>query len=605
MIYSLLGAIRFVMSLARKVKASCRAGFATQASHLANERKKDGMSIFSLVIKVFAAILVLAFPLVSYANPVLFYTDIISGPNAGGKDNAGVFVRLYGKGFGASRGTSTVTVGGGAVSGYQLWTDTEISIQLGANAKTGSIVVNGGTGQSNALPFTVRSGRIFFVDVNSPSNPGSGTFSDPWRSPKSFYDSAAAGDTVYLRAGTYSGTYGYPNGSANLVMRHGTGSGYTAAGTQSMPIAWLGYPGETALFSAPGPTGNTSNIRGWPGDAVDKAPDWTVIGNLSFLAYNGCISAGGTNSAAHGWRIVGNKCEGLTRTSQLQSGTIVPGGNYAKVLGNVIHGGRTGDKLDHAIYSMSCSTDIEIAWNHIYDNNFATGPLISVNYEGTRCADGQYAGVASIHDNLVDATNYPCRCVYAYDQSFNYGDPVTPVTRVFNNVFISCGGPGDAGALVMRNGAMEAYNNTFYDTRTYCLVIAGPTPRVAYLNFKNNICHMRSSAIAYTSYESDAPVHDAEKNIYYGRGNYVGGWDTSPINAEPRFLNAAGANFHLSAGSPAINAGSTAIGTYVARDKDGNLRSRSTSDIGAYLFNSLNSSVQDAPLDSPQNLRFR
>jgi len=545
-----------------------------------------------------AAVMLLAFPLISYAKPVLFYTDIISGPNTGGKDNAGVFVRAYGKGFGASRGASTVTIGGGLASGYQVWSDTEISFQLGSNARTGSIVVNSTTGQSNPLPFTVRAGRIFFVNINSPSNPGSGTFSDPWRSPKSFYDSAAAGDTVYIRAGTYSGTYGYPNGSANLMMRHGTGSGYTAAGTQSMPIAWLGYPGETALFSAPGPTGNTANIRGWLGDSVDKAPDWTVIGNLSFLAYNGCISAGGTSSAAHGWRIVGNKCEGLTRTSQLQTGTIVPGGNYSKVLGNVIHGGRTGDKLDHAIYSMSCSTDVEIAWNHVYDNNFAAGPLISVNYESNRCATGQYAGVASIHDNIIDATNYPSRCVYAYDQSFNYGDPVTPVTKVYNNIFISCGGPGADGALVMRNGAMEAYNNTFYNTRTYCLEISGPTVRIAYLNFKNNICHMSSSATSYTRYESDAPVRDAERNMYYGLGDYSGSMDVDPINADPGYVNAPGGNFRLSTGSPAIESGSTAIGAYVTRDKDGNVRSRSTADIGAYLFNS---SVPNPP----QNLRFR
>ena len=73
----------------------------------------------------------------------------------------------------------------------------------------------------------------------------------------------------------------------------------------------------------------------------------------------------------------------------------------------------------------------------------------------------------------------------------------------------------------MRNGGMEAYNNTFYDTRTYCLEISGPTPRVAYLNFKNNICHMSPSATSYTRYESDAPVSDAERNIYYGLGSYV------------------------------------------------------------------------------------
>ena len=150
----------------------------------------------------------------------------------------------------------------------------------------------------------------------------------------------------------------------------------------------------------------------------------------------------------------------------------------------------------------------------------------------------------------------------------------------------------------MRNGAMEAYNNTFYGTRTYCLEISGPTVRIAYLNFKNNICHMAGTATSYTRYESDAPVHDAEKNIYYGLGNYSGSMDASPINADPRFVNAAGGNFRLSSDSPAIQAGATTIGTYIVRDKDGNMRSKATADIGAYLFNS---SVPNPP----QNLRFK
>ncbi len=71
---------------------------------------------------------------------------------------------VWGKGFGSTQGSSTVTVGGRAVAGYPVWTDGKITFQLGSAAQTGSIVVNvAGVGATNGLPFTVRSGDIFFV----------------------------------------------------------------------------------------------------------------------------------------------------------------------------------------------------------------------------------------------------------------------------------------------------------------------------------------------------------------------------------------------------------------------------------------------------------
>src|SRR5689334_17437612 len=89
------------------------------------------------------------------ATPVVFYTDLESGPNAGGENNRGAFVTLYGNHFGSSRGNSTITVGGGPVAAYPIWSDTKITFQLGPLAATGKIVatVNGQT--STGVPFTV------------------------------------------------------------------------------------------------------------------------------------------------------------------------------------------------------------------------------------------------------------------------------------------------------------------------------------------------------------------------------------------------------------------------------------------------------------------
>src|SRR5947209_15917801 len=118
-------------------------------------------------VNIFLIVLLFLTPAVFFgqsAPPSLFFSDLESGPNTGGQNNNGVWVTIWGKGFGATQGTSTVTVGGGAVASYPLWSDGKIIFQLGAAAKTGSIIVNvPGIGASNGLPFTVRPGNVFFV----------------------------------------------------------------------------------------------------------------------------------------------------------------------------------------------------------------------------------------------------------------------------------------------------------------------------------------------------------------------------------------------------------------------------------------------------------
>src|SRR5438309_11993007 len=74
-------------------------------------------------------------------QPRIFFSDLESGPNIGGQKNLGVWVTIWGKGFGAERGASTVTIGGGAAAEYPIWGDSKITFQLGRAAKTGDIVV--------------------------------------------------------------------------------------------------------------------------------------------------------------------------------------------------------------------------------------------------------------------------------------------------------------------------------------------------------------------------------------------------------------------------------------------------------------------------------
>src|SRR5580698_7280895 len=92
-------------------------------------------------------------------SPILFYTDLTSGPKFGGQNNAGAFVTIYGRNFGGTRGSSSVTINGRSAGSYALWTDTKIAVQLGTGASTGNIVVTTPAGASNGSPFTVRPGH--------------------------------------------------------------------------------------------------------------------------------------------------------------------------------------------------------------------------------------------------------------------------------------------------------------------------------------------------------------------------------------------------------------------------------------------------------------
>ena len=121
----------------------------------------------------------------------LFFTDIESGLNTGGQDDLGAFISIWGEGFGATRGTSTVTIGGTEVARYVIWGQDNgiargldlIVVQPGSSVTSGSIVVTVNGQASNALPFTVRSGQIYFVIPGAlnadDANPG--TYAAPFK----------------------------------------------------------------------------------------------------------------------------------------------------------------------------------------------------------------------------------------------------------------------------------------------------------------------------------------------------------------------------------------------------------------------------------------
>jgi hypothetical protein len=109
------------------------------------------------------------------------------------------------------------------------------------------------------------------------------------------------------------------------------------------------------------------------------------------------------------------------------------------------------------------------------------------------------------------------------------------------------------------------------------------------VDFRNNIIYDVNDGDYFTAHDATEIVGNGthNNNIWYdgegGSGTPANApaWDTSPIETDPSFVS-AGSDFHLQAGSPAIDAGFDTSAT-VAKDLDGVSRTV-TLEIGVYEY---------------------
>ena len=531
-------------------------------------------------------LLFLLWPTLVFASPpVMFFSDLTSGPNTGGQDNKGVFVTVWGRNFGASQGASTVSVGGGLVDNYPEWSDTKVCFQLGANAATGDIILTTTEGTTNTLPFTVRAGNIYFI---TPTGTGNGDYATPM-SPSDYVTATQSEDgaTGYFRAGTYDGEYGHAGWQVIIMLE------LTNAGVSGAPNAFVGYPGEVALFKTK-PEGTTPDSSGFKYAANDtqNPTDYIVVAKLSFDTRLGAIEADSN------WRVVGNDIE--SGDSAMASGQITMGrywpatdsnyytSNNIKILGNSLHGGRSHTHLDHCIYPASGTNNLEIGWNHMYDNDWDNGVLISINMNEAYAKKLTSTGIY-IHDNLMDTTIYPSRKIGTFE--------LAPGSEIYyyNNVMVGTNG-GATGSVYGVSGNLYYYNNTSYDTGGpnmgsgydfYCVNIYDHNYCPESVTMFNNIIYTDSNTQYYIRNTATGLIIDQDYNQWYGIGDFASHSDSVTLgshsvdNQDPQFVSTS--DFHLQATSPARNAGTTVA--LVTKDYDGISRPQETNyAIGAYEY---------------------
>lgn len=514
--------------------------------------------------------------------PVLLYSDITSGVDNGwsaAEPNKGAVVTVWGRNLGNIRGSSYVTVGGvnltTAGDYAETWAEEKpipgiqkVTFWLKSEMPEGatSITVTVGGVTSNSLPFSVRNtGNLYFVDNTLGTN-GNGSYESPFNTPGTALATMTAGDTIYFKTGTYNQMYW--GGGENIWVRDTAPDGTAAA-----PITFTAYPNSTPLFDSR--TANNSSFH--TGMRFDSP--WYTVSKLKFNSY-----ASGVIGSAEGIRVVGNDVDG-GNVFRFGIGVITGARDDNKILGNAVHGGETGDPLDHAIYLSGCAPNVgnEVAYNWIYDNNFGYGPMIVVNHQDARCASNVRLASHYIHSNFIDCTNYPSRAIGLYHQSWDAGTDTAgepEPTYVYNNITYNCGNV-DQPVAYQNSAHGRWYNNTFYNSLSESissLSVSGT--RVVSAEIKNNIFHKTSPNGAY--YSEGAPSFTSSNNLYFGAGNGPVS-DANAVNADPLItVDAANATVTIASNSPANNAGDDTTLTTVIKDFFGNIR-QSIIDIGASL----------------------
>lgn len=507
--------------------------------------------------------------------PRISFTDLQSGPVTGGLNNQGSIITVYGFGFGASRGTSTVTIGGVAAANYLQWSDRKISFQPGSTTPTGKIVVNvAGSGSSNGVTFTVRAGQLHFVSTSG-TDSNSGAIASPWRTIAHAKNNSHAGDIIYVMNGVNEA--GLDNSSASVAIAQG--------GTAGAPIAIVVYPGATATIGSA--TGQSYGVR-----TTASAGNWVIAG----MVLRGSTSAlSATNSS--NWRIVGNDIS-CPNGSGSNACVDLGGSANTQLYGNLIHdSGSTSStdvKLYKAVSYSAGSNGADVGWNEIARVRACRAVQF---YSDTTALSN-----LKVHDNLI----HDVRC-----DAVNFGnvDPAAGAVKAYNNVIYRAGtGPAPGGVDASygcvkvagaNSAAVQLMNNTFFDCGARKNSDSGALVVSAAVSLLDNIIAVTSGE-AYVSSGSDQSLVSGSNNLFSGAGNALASSSAS-VAADPKFVN-PGVDFHLQAGSPAIDAGAATSNT---RDISQILRPQGTAfDIGAYEFSGSTGVVQGTLNVSPQALAF-
>jgi len=410
-------------------------------------------------------------------------------------------------------------------------------------------------------------GTVYYVaPTGSDSNPGTQDY--PWQTIQKAADTLAAGDTVYIKAGIYEeGVSPQNSGSADAY------------------IVYAAYPGDTVTLNGAGVT----------------LPEWNGLFNLVGQDY---IRVSGLRviNAGPGPHNPGILVEDASYVliehnyvyNSSDSGVIVWNSDNVIVAHNEIEGACYGGYNEGI--SVGRTDTFEVKYNHVHH---------SIK-EGIAAKDGASNGKVfgnHVHDTDAVGIYVDAQTKYTYN------------IEVFENVVHDIAANGFAVASE-QGGSLEnvkLYNNVAYHNKwvgfdvSSCCIALHPMSNVQIINntsydngwdswgggialdnpqaegivIRNNICSQ--NLYFQIAVEPSVPAQNVtvDHNLIDGyRGTEGEVYGDDYVTGDPMFVHAAGGDFHLQPGSPAIDKGSSTDAP--TRDFEGHARPHGAGyDIGA------------------------
>jgi len=434
------------------------------------------------------------------------------------------------------------------------------------------------------FPLILNSATYFVSPAGNNSNPG--TLQYPWLTVTKAAQTLVAGDTVFVRQGTYNERVQPVN-----------------SGTDNNYVVYASYPGELAVID-----GNGISIPAWEGLFELYQDNYIVIYGLRIINSD---AAGILCESSDNLVIMNNQTYNTVSSGigVWDSKNILIDSNEVELACN--------DGEQECI-SVAMTDSFEICYNHVHHN----GPG-SNGGEGIDAKDGASNGL--IHHNIVHDLTRLGIYVDAWDKH-------TYNIEVYNNVVYNCSAYGfvvasEAGGLLEN---VKIYNNLAYNNRYVGISITGhglPVPNhpihniiiinnTVYKNgwissgwggginieesadveniiIRNNICS-KNLSFQIADEVGVSQYLTVDYNLIDGFMGYPGEmYGSDSVVGDPLFVDTIIYNLHITENSPAVDVASSVFAPVF--DYDGNPRpSGSGYDIGAYEY--ITTGVNEIPI---------